>query len=88
MKMLWNFVLVEPIIPKDEIDIILKPETVAKEAPIKGRVEAFGADCKFVKKDDEVIYNANIYRPGIGAITIIDGKDYVVMREVDIYGVL
>ena len=65
---------------------IIIPDT-AKEKPQKGTVIAVGAGKKdepmTVKKGDKVLYGKYS-----GTEITIDGKDYLIMRESDIYAVI
>ncbi len=65
---------------------IIIPDT-AKEKPQKGKVVAVGKGKKdepmTVKVGDEVLYGKYS-----GTELSIDGKDYIIMRESDIYAVV
>ena len=86
-KPLADRVLVEPA-PAEEKTAsgIIIPDT-AKEKPLKGKVIAAGNGKKdepmTVKEGDEVIYGQYS-----GTEIKLDGKDYLIMKEADIYGIL
>jgi len=65
---------------------IIIPDT-AKEKPQKGKVVAIGKGKKdepmTVKVGDEVLYGKYS-----GTELTLDGKDYIIMRESDIYAVI
>ena len=65
---------------------IIIPDT-AKEKPQKGKVVAVGKGKKdepmTVKVGDEVLYGKYS-----GTELTVDGKDYIIMRESDIYAVI
>ncbi len=86
-KPLADRVLIEPA-PAEQVTAsgIIIPDT-AKEKPLKGTVIAAGTGKKdepmSVKVGDTVIYGQYS-----GTELKIDGKDYLIMREADIYGVI
>lgn len=65
---------------------IIIPDT-AKEKPLKGTIVAAGPGKKdepmTVKVGDSVLYGQYA-----GTEIKLDGKDYLIMREADVYGVL
>ncbi len=80
-------VLVEPASAEEKTSGgIIIPDT-AKEKPQKGKVMAVGKGKKdepmTVKIGDEVLYGKYS-----GTELTIDGKDYVIMRESDIFAVI
>ena len=80
-------VLVEPASAEEKTSGgIIIPDT-AKEKPQKGKVVAVGKGKKdepmTVKIGDEVLYGKYS-----GTELTIDGKDYVIMRESDIFAVI
>lgn len=86
-KPLADRVLVEPA-PAEEKTAsgIIIPDT-AKEKPLKGKILATGAgkvdEPMTVKVGDEVIYGQYS-----GTEIKLDGKDLLIMKESDIYGIL
>lgn len=86
-KPLADRVLIEPA-PAEQVTAsgIIIPDT-AKEKPLKGTVIAAGTGKKdepmSVKVGDTVIYGQYS-----GTELKIDGKDYLIMREADIYGII
>jgi len=87
IKPLADRVLVEPA-PAEEKTAsgIIIPDT-AKEKPMKGQVVAVGNGKKdepmTVKVGDSVLYGKYA-----GTEINVDGSDYLIMRESDIYAVL
>lgn len=82
-----NRVLVEPYPSEEETSGgIVIPDT-AKEKPQKGKVVAVSDDLKdeqaTVKEGTDVIYGKYA-----GTEFSFDGKDYLIMRESDIYAIL
>ncbi len=80
-------VVVEPASAEEKTSGgIIIPDT-AKEKPQKGKVVAVGKGKKdepmTVKVGDEVLYGKYS-----GTELNIDGKDYIIMRESDIYAVI
>jgi chaperonin GroES len=80
-------VVIEPA-PAEEKTLggIIIPDT-AKEKPVKGTVVAVGPGKKdeptTVKVGDKVLYGKYS-----GTEITIDGKDYMIMRESDLYAVI
>jgi chaperonin GroES len=87
IKPLADRVLVEPA-PAEEKTAggIIIPDT-AKEKPMKGTVVAVGDGKKdepiTVKVGDKVLYGKYS-----GTELSVDGKDYLIMRESDIYAII
>jgi chaperonin GroES len=87
VRPLADRVLVEPA-PAEEKTAsgIIIPDT-AKEKPMKGKVVAVGTGKKdepmTVKVGDNVLYGKYA-----GTEIQIDGKDYLIMRESDIYAII
>ncbi|HPQ07630.1 MAG TPA: co-chaperone GroES [Bacteroidia bacterium] len=87
VKPLADRVLVEPA-PAEEKTAsgLIIPDT-AKEKPMKGKVVAVGSGKKdepmTVKVGDNVLYGKYA-----GTEIQIDGKDYLIMRESDIYAII
>ena len=87
LKPLADRVLIEaaPAETKTASGIII-PDT-AKEKPLQGTVIAVGPGKKdepmTVKVDDKVLYGQYS-----GQEIKLDGKDYLIMKEADIYGIL
>ena len=87
VKPLADRVIVEPA-PAEEKTAsgIIIPDT-AKEKPMKGKVVAVGNGKKdeplTVKVGDNVLYGKYT-----GTEIQIDGKDYLIMRESDIYAII
>ncbi|MCX8143883.1 MAG: co-chaperone GroES [Bacteroidia bacterium] len=87
VKPLADRVIVEPA-PAEEKTAsgIIIPDT-AKEKPMKGKVVAVGNGKKdeplTVKVGDNVLYGKYA-----GTEIQIDGKDYLIMRESDIYAII
>jgi len=87
VKPLADRVIVEPA-PAEEKTAsgIIIPDT-AKEKPMKGKVVAVGDGKKneplTVKVGDNVLYGKYA-----GTEIQIDGKDYLIMRESDIYAII
>ncbi len=87
IKPLADRVLVEPAAPETKTTGgIIIPDT-AKEKPQRGTVIAVGPGKKdeplIVKVGDQILYG----KYGGTEITI-DGKDYLIMRESDIYAIV
>jgi chaperonin GroES len=85
-KPLADRVLIEPA-PAEEKTAsgIIIPDT-AKEKPLKGPVVAAGKG----KKDEPVtvkVGDSVLYGQYSGTEIKIDGKNYLIMRESDIYGI-
>lgn len=87
VKPLADRVIVEPA-PAEEKTAsgIIIPDT-AKEKPMKGKIVAVGNGKKdeplTVKVGDQVLYGKYA-----GTEIQIDGKDYLIMRESDIYAII
>ena len=87
VKPLADRVLIEaaPAEEKTASGIII-PDS-AKEKPQKGKVVAVGAGKKdepmTVKKGDQVLYGKYS-----GTELTVDGKDYLIMREADIFAIV
>lgn len=87
VKPLADRVIVEPA-PAEEKTAsgIIIPDT-AKEKPMRGKIVAVGTGKKdepmTVKVGDEVLYGKYA-----GTEIQIDGKDYLIMRESDIYAII
>lgn len=87
LKPLADRVLIEaaPAETKTASGIII-PDT-AKEKPLQGTVIAVGPgktdELMTVKVDDKVLYGQYS-----GQEIKLDGKDYLIMKEADIYGIL
>jgi len=87
VKPLQDRVLVEPA-PAEEKTAggIIIPDT-AKEKPVRGKVVAVGAG----KKDEPVTVKAGdtvLYGKYAGTEIQIEGKEYLIMRESDIYAII
>ena len=87
IKPLADRVVVEPAVAEEKTAFgIIIPDT-AKEKPQKGVIVAVGAGKKdeplTVKVGDSVLYGKYS-----GTEITIDGKDYLIMRESDIFAVL
>ena len=87
LKPLADWVLIEaaPAETKTASGIII-PDT-AKEKPLQGTVIAVGPgktdEPMTVKVDDKVLYGQYS-----GQEIKLDGKDFLIMKEADIYGIL
>jgi chaperonin GroES len=87
IKPLADRVLVEPAAAEEKTASgIIIPDT-AKEKPQKGNVIAVGSGKKdeplTVKEGDQVLYGKYS-----GTEITIDGKDYLIMRESDIFAIV
>jgi chaperonin GroES len=87
VKPLQDRVLVEPA-PAEEKTAggIIIPDT-AKEKPMRGKVVAVGNG----KKDEPVTVKAGdtvLYGKYAGTEIQIEGKEYLIMRESDIYAII
>lgn len=87
IKPLADRVLVEPAAAEEKTASgIIIPDT-AKEKPQKGQIIAIGSGKKdeplTVKVGDTVLYGKYS-----GTEITVDGKDYLIMRESDIFAVL
>ncbi len=87
IKPLADRVLVEPAAAEEKTaGGIIIPDT-AKEKPMKGTVVAVGEG----KKDEPLtvkVGNLVLYGKYAGTEISVDGKDYLIMRESDIYAVI
>lgn len=87
VKPLADRVLVEPAEAETKTASgIIIPDT-AKEKPMKGKVIAVGAG----KKDEPITVKVGdtvLYGKYAGTELQIDGKEYLIMRESDIYAVI
>lgn len=87
VKPLHDRVIVEPAAAEEKtVSGIIIPDT-AKEKPQRGTIVAVGAGKKdepmTVKAGDQVLYGKYS-----GTEIQIDGKDYLIMRESDIFAVI
>ena len=87
IKPLADRVLVEPAAAEEKTASgIIIPDT-AKEKPQKGKVVAVGNGKKdeplTVKEGDEVLYGKYA-----GTEITVDGKEYLIMRESDIFAII
>ncbi|MGZ3866306.1 MAG: co-chaperone GroES [Bacteroidia bacterium] len=87
VKPLQDRVLVEPA-PAEEKTAggIIIPDT-AKEKPVRGKVVAVGSG----KKDEPITVKAGdtvLYGKYAGTEIQIEGKEYLIMRESDIYAII
>lgn len=83
IKPLFNRVVIEPIDGDDkETGNIVMPDTV-ENTPRKGRVVAAGDDCKACKVGDMILRHQDS-----GDHLIIDGKQYLIMPEADVYAII
>ena len=87
VKPLADRVLVEPAEAETKTaGGIIIPDT-AKEKPMRGKVIATGAG----KKDEPITVKAGdtvLYGKYSGTEIQIDGKEYLIMRESDIYAII
>ncbi|MDD5571637.1 MAG: co-chaperone GroES [Bacteroidales bacterium] len=87
VKPLADRVLIEPATAEEKTaGGIIIPDT-AKEKPMKGKVIAVGNG----KKDEPItvkVGNNVLYGKYSGTEITIDGKEYLIMRESDIYAVI
>jgi chaperonin GroES len=87
VKPLADRVLVEPAAAETKTASgIIIPDT-AKEKPMKGKVIAVGTG----KKDEPITVKVGdtvLYGKYAGTELQIDGKEYLIMRESDIYAVI
>ncbi len=87
IKPLADRVLVEPAAAEEKTaGGIIIPDT-AKEKPMKGTVVAVGAG----KKDEPITVKVGdtvLYGKYAGTELSVDGKDYLIMRESDIYAII
>jgi chaperonin GroES len=87
MKPLADRVLIEPTPAEEKTSSGLIIPDTAKEKPLKGTVIAAGPgkvdEPMTVKVGDSVIYGQYS-----GTEIKLDGKNYLIMREADIYGIV
>jgi chaperonin GroES len=87
IKPLADRVLVEPAAAEEKTaGGIIIPDT-AKEKPMKGTIVAAGTG----KKDEPITVQVGdvvLYGKYAGTEISVDGKDYLIMRESDIYAVI
>lgn len=87
VKPLADRVLIEPASAEEKTaGGIIIPDT-AKEKPMKGKVIAVGNG----KKDEPItvkVGNEVLYGKYSGTEITIDGKEYLIMRESDIYAII
>lgn len=87
MKPLADRVLIEPTPAEEKTSSGLIIPDTAKEKPLKGTVIAVGPgkvdEPMTVKVGDAVIYGQYS-----GTEIKLDGKNYLIMREADIYGIV
>ncbi|MBP9689921.1 MAG: co-chaperone GroES [Bacteroidia bacterium] len=87
LKPLADRVLVEPAAAEEKtIGGIIIPDT-AKEKPQKGIVVAVGSG----KKDEPMTVKAGdtvLYGRYAGTEITVEGKDYLIMREADIFAIV
>ena len=86
LKPLADRVLVEPLAAEEKVGGIYIPDT-AKEKPQKGKVVAVGPG----DKDNKVTLKVGdcvLYGKYSGTEVKVEGRDYLIMREDDILGVL
>ena len=87
MKPLADRVLIEPTPAEEKTSSGLIIPDTAKEKPLKGTVIAVGPgkvdEPMTVKVGDSVIYGQYS-----GTEIKLDGKNYLIMREADIYGIV
>jgi chaperonin GroES len=87
LKPLADRVLVEPAAAEEKtVGGIIIPDT-AKEKPQKGKVIAAGSG----KKDEPMTVKAGdtvLYGKYAGTEITVDGKEYLIMRESDIFAII
>jgi chaperonin GroES len=87
IKPLADRVLVEPAAAEEKTaGGIIIPDT-AKEKPVRGTIIAVGAG----KKDEPITVKVGdlvLYGKYAGTEISVEGKDYLIMRESDIYAVI
>ena len=87
MKPLADRVLIEPTPAEEKTSSGLIIPDTAKEKPLKGTVVAAGPG----KTDEPMtvkVGDAVIYGQYSGTEIKLDGKNYLIMREADIYGIV
>ncbi len=83
IKPISDRVLIEPLEVETKTTFgIIIPDTI-KEKPVKGIVAAIGIDCKEIKVGDEVIFAEDS-----GAEINFEEKNYIIMREDEIYAII
>ena len=86
-KPLADRVLVEPAVAEEKTASgIIIPDT-AKEKPQEGKVVAVGSG----KKDEPITVKVGdhvLYGKYSGTEVTIDGSEYLIMKEADIYGIV
>ena len=87
IKPLADRVLVEPAAAEEKTaGGIIIPDT-AKEKPMRGKIVAVGDG----KKDEPITVKVGdtvLYGKYAGTELSVDGKDYLIMRESDIYAII
>lgn len=87
IKPLADRVLVEPAVAEEKTASgIIIPDT-AKEKPQKGQIVAVGEG----KKDEPLTVKAGdtvLYGKYAGTEITVEGKDYLIMRESDIFAII
>lgn len=87
IKPLADRVLVEPAVAEEKTAGGLYIPDTAKEKPMRGTVVAVGTG----KKDEPLTVKAGdsvLYGKYSGTEITVEGKEYLIMRESDIYAVL
>jgi chaperonin GroES len=87
IKPLADRVLVEPAPAEEKTASGLFIPDTAKEKPQKGTVVAVGSG----KKDEPLTVKVNdtvLYGKYAGTEITVDGKEYLIMREADIFAIL
>lgn len=86
LQPLADRVLIEPVPAEEKTASGIIIPDAAKEKPLKGKVIAVGKgkpdEPMTVKKGDTVLYGQYS-----GTEIKLDGKNYLIMKETDIYGV-
>lgn len=80
-KPLGNRIMVLPDEAEEKINGIYVPDQLKKNPP-KGKVESIGSECTHIKVGNTVYFNEHS-----GSPLKIDGVDYLIMRETDIFGI-
>jgi chaperonin GroES len=87
IKPLADRVLVEPAVAEEKTSGGLFIPDNAKEKPQKGKVIAIGTG----KKDEPLTVKVNdtvLYGKYAGTEITVEGKEYLIMREADIFAIL
>jgi chaperonin GroES len=87
VKPIADRVLVEPSAAEEKTAGGLYIPDTAKEKPQRGKIVAVGAG----KKDEPMTVKAGdtvLYGKYAGTEVTIDGKDYLIMRESDLFAIL